>query len=166
MSPGTSLTGIPGLCTDSGTIRSTAESAVAQAELTSAYDTISAQPCLTISALLDGQTLAPGVYCVPPATSNLTGTLTLNGSGVYMFRFSSTLITSSTGGVNLIGGASCGNVHWQVGSSATLAGSFAGNVMAFSSITVNPGTTLTGRALARNAAVTMTTATVSNASCN
>ena len=147
-------------------IRSTAESVAAQADLASMYATLGGQACASISAVLDGLTLTPGVYCVGAATSNLTGTLTLNGSGTYVFELPSTLITSSGAQIRLTNGASCGGVHWQVGSSATIAGTFVGNVIAFSSITMNPGANLSGRALARGGAVTLTTNVVSNASCN
>ena len=56
-------------------------------------------------------------------------------------------------------------VFWQVGSSATLGTStaFEGNILADQSITLNTGATiLNGRALARTAAVTMDTNTISN----
>jgi hypothetical protein len=48
------------------------------------------------------------------------------------------------------------NVYWQVGSSATAGKSsiFGGTIMALSSITLNGGT-LRGKALARNAAITI-----------
>ena len=166
VSPGSAVTGFPGLCTANGAIRSTAESVAAQADLASMYATLGGQACASISAVLDGLTLTPGVYCVGAATSNLTGTLTLNGSGTYVFELPSTLITSSGAQIRLTNGASCGGVHWQVGSSATIAGTFVGNVIAFSSITMNPGANLSGRALARGGAVTLTTNVVSNASCN
>jgi len=63
-----------------------------------------------------------------------------------------------------INGAQAKNVYWQVGSSATLGTStdFAGNIVALSSITLNTGATDTcGRVLARNAAVTLDTNTIS-----
>ena len=166
MSPGSAITGFPGLCTVSGATRSTAQSVAAQADLASLYASMGAQACSSISAVLDGQTLTPGVYCVGAATSNLTGTLTLNGAGTYVFKLPSTLITSPGALVRLTGGASCGGVHWQVASSATIGGSFVGNIIAFASITMNPGANLAGRALAQGGAVTLTTNVVSNAGCN
>ena len=68
-------------------------------------------------------TLNPGVYTVPYAVSNLTGTLTLNGQGdpdaqwVFLFP-SSSLITSPNSFVNVINvgsGAGVG-LYWNVGS--------------------------------------------------
>jgi len=166
VSPGSAITGFPGLCTVSGAIRSTAQSVAAQADLASLYATLGGQACSPISAVLDGMTLTPGVYCVGAATSNLTGTLTLSGSGTYVFKLPSTLVTSPGALVTTTNGASCGGVYWQVGSSATIGGTFAGNIIAFASITMNPGANLTGRALAQVGAVTLTTGVVSNASCN
>jgi hypothetical protein len=50
-------------------------------------------------------------------------------------------------------------VYWQVGTSATLGtgSSFQGTIMALTSITVTTGTTVKGRALARNGQVTLDT---------
>ena len=63
---------------------------------------------------------------------------------------------------SLIGGAQPGNVFWQVGSSATLGTSstFAGSILALTSISVDSGVTLNGRALARNGAVTLINDTI------
>jgi hypothetical protein len=75
----------------------------------------------------------------------------------------STLTTASASSVNVINGGSACNVYWQVGSSATLGTttSFAGNILALASITMNTGANLTGRALARNGAVTLASNNVS-----
>jgi hypothetical protein len=148
-----------------GTTSSTAVSATAQADLVTKFAALNAMACSNISSNLNGVVLTPGVYCVPAATSNLTTGMTLSGSGTYVFRMSSTLITGAGGAVNLTGGASCGQVHWAVGTSATLAGSFVGNVIADQSVTMTE-TTLTGRALAITAATTMTGSTINNSGCN
>jgi hypothetical protein len=166
VSPGTAITGFPGSgCTVAGTIRTTVESAAAQAELLALYGNLN-QPCLSISGNLNGVTLTPGVYCVGAAATNLTSTLTLNGNGRYILRFASTFITSPGSLVNLTGGATCGAVAYQVGSSATFDGTLSGNVIALTAITMDPGAVLNGRLLARNAAVTLTGNVVSNAGCN
>jgi hypothetical protein len=58
-------------------------------------------------------------------------------------------------------------VFWQIGSSATLGTSsvFAGSILALTSISVNNGVTVDGRALARNGAVTLINDTISAAHC-
>gem|GEM_PF-2300974 len=101
---------------------------------------------------LVGANLAPGVYCAD--TFTLTGTLTLSGSGVWVFKSAATLITSGT--ANVVGGDPC-NVFWRVPSSATLGTntSLKGSILALTSISLQTGAALNGRALARNAAVTL-----------
>jgi hypothetical protein len=114
---------------------------------------------------LGGKTLIAGVYCFS-SSAQLTGTLTLDAQGnanaVFIFKIGSTLTTASGSSVLLINGGTLCNVFWQVGSSATLGTttSFAGNILALTSITLTTGATVTGRALARNGAVTLDTNTV------
>ena len=119
---------------------------------------------------LGGRTLTPGVYG-SASSLGLTGTVTLDAQGdpdaVFVFQAGSTLITASGSRVSLVNGAQACNVFWQVGSSATLGSStvFAGNILALASITINDGVQLTGRALARTAAVTMINDAVSAPHC-
>jgi hypothetical protein len=101
---------------------------------------------------LVGLSLVPGVYCA--GAFALSGTLTLQGSGVWIFKSADTLITSGT--ANIVGGDPC-NVWWSVASSATLGTNtqLTGNILAVASITLATGATLNGRALAQNGAVTL-----------
>ncbi len=80
----------------------------------------------------------------------------------------STLISGADARVALVGGARACNVFWQVGSSATLAANsvIAGNVVADQSITAAAGTSINGRALARNAAVTLANNAITKADCD
>ena len=112
---------------------------------------------------LVGANLVPGVYCADAFT--LSGTLTLSGSGVWVFKSAATLITSGT--ANVVGGDPC-NVWWRVVSSATLGTntSLIGNILALTSIGLDTGATLYGRALAQNAAVTLDRNTISGPPCN
>ena len=173
VSPGSAIVGFPAPCTDVGTLHSAdAPAAAAQAELTAAYTTLAGLPCAaTIGPNLAGLTLTQGVYCVGAAASNLTGTLTLDAQGnadaVFVFLMSSTLITSPGATVSLVNGANACAVEWQVSSSATIdvGTTFVGNILALTSISMNNGASLTGRALARNGAVTLDANTVSFAAC-
>ncbi len=134
--------------------------------LVAAYnDAAGATPVTNVPTELGGTTLKPGVYASD--TLGLTGTLTLDGDGVYIFQAGSTLITAPSSKVALVNGASACKVYWQVGSSATLdtATSFKGTIMALTSIALNNGATLQGRALARNGAVTMDHNTINSSSC-
>ena len=98
------------------------------------------------------------MYC-STSQVQVTGPVTLTGpaSAVFVIKAASSLTTA--GSVILSGGAQAKNVYWLVGSSATLGqgSAWQGNVIAFTSITLNDNVTLTGRALARNGAVTLGT---------
>ena len=130
----------------------------AQADLTLAYDNAAGRPLnATTTADLSGLTLVGGVYAGPSKGAlGLTGTLTLDGQGdpnsVFIFQTNAELITGPSSVVALINGAQECNVFWQVGSSATLDtySVFVGNILALTSITVNTGVVVHGRALARN----------------
>src|SRR5436305_87679 len=70
-----------------GTVHSVdAAATTAFADFAVAYDALAAMPCDAANNLtgqaLAGKTLAPGVYCFPSTTANLTaGTLTLDAGG-------------------------------------------------------------------------------------
>jgi hypothetical protein len=142
---------------------------MAQSELAAAITALGSLGAGTLlPANLGGLTLSPGVYTVPAGTTNLTGTLTLNGQGnlnaFWVFQMPSTLITSPGSVVNVINTGAGAGVFWNVGSSATLdtTTSFEGNILALTSITLDTGATdLCGRALAHTGAVSMDTNTVS-----
>ena len=138
----------------------------AKNSLVTAYnDAAGATPVTNVPTERGGTTLKAGVYASD--TLGLTGTLTLDGKGVYIFQAGSTLITAPNSKVALINGASECNVYWQVGSSATLdtSTSFKGTIMALTSISLKTGATLQGRALARNGAVTMDHNTINSSAC-
>lgn len=168
MSPGTAVTGFPpGSFSGSQNIANAAASA-AQASALAAYTDLSTRTATPITAVLDGQTLAPGVYSEASSTFRLAqsgnATLTLNGAGVYVFIAASTLVTGAGGipTMNLTGGATAANIYWVVGSSATInsgsAGTFQGNVIAVASITDTLGGTVNGSLIALNGAVTLSAA--------
>jgi Ice-binding-like len=156
--PSASITGFPP-GTVIGTIHAgDAVAQQAQADLTTAYNDAAGRPCpndLTGQVLGSGGTvltLLPGVYCFA-STAQLTGTLILNGAGVYIFQIGSSLTTASGSSITLTNGATACGVWWQVGSSATIGTTtaLAGNVLALASITANTGASVDGRFLARNA---------------
>jgi hypothetical protein len=168
VAPGSAVTGFPpgtsGVQHKGDSVATTAET-----NLAAAYTNAAAQPCPGTNNFtgvnLGGKNLVPGVYCQTTAPT-LTGKLTLNGSGIYIFQIGSTLVTASGASVVMIGGAQSCQIFWVVGSSATIATSttFVGNIMALTSIAMQTGATLNGRALARNGAVTLDTNRIIQAS--
>ena len=162
VSPGSAVTGFPPSVQSGAVHLADAVALQAKTDLNGAYTRAANAPCPATHNLsgvnLGGKTLVPGVYCQTTAPT-LTGTLTLNGSGVYIFQIGGTLITATGARVVLIGGAQPCDIFWQVASSATLHvnTAFVGNIMAVTSIAMQTGATLEGRALARNGAVTLDT---------
>src|ERR1700676_193483 len=155
--PATGVTSGPGIVT--GTIHVGHPVALlSHADAAKAYAALLAQPCTTDLSGQDlgGQTLAPAVYCFN-TSAQLTGQLTLNGNGVYVFQIGSTLTTATNSSVVLANGALAGNVFWQVGSSSSLGTNtvFEGSILALTSDTVTTGTSVTGRVFALNGAVTL-----------
>jgi Ice-binding-like len=165
VSPGTAVTGFPPGIVTGGTIHGGDPiAAAAQADAHIAYNDLLAEPCgtnlsgLTLGTSPGAVTLVPGVYCFNTA-AQLTGTLTLNGNGVYIFQIGSTLTTATNSAVVLANGATSGNVFWQIGSSATLGtdSEVVGSVLALISSTVDSGTSVAGRVFALTGAVTLDT---------
>jgi len=159
LSPGTSVTGFPpGAVTGIQDVHN-ATALNAQNDLATAYnDAFTATSTSDLTGQdLGTKNLGPGVYTFS-SSAQLTGTLTLTGSGVYIFKVGSMLTTASNAVVQVTGGAQACSVWWQVGTSATLGTGtqFQGNLMASASITMNTGANiLTGRAMALNAALTL-----------
>jgi hypothetical protein len=68
----------------------------------------------------------------------------------------------------MLNGAQACNVFWQVGSSSTLGtnSTFIGTIMALTSISLQTGAKLDGRALARNGGVTLDSNTITRSACS
>ncbi|HEY8664341.1 MAG TPA: ice-binding family protein [Propionibacteriaceae bacterium] len=144
----------------------------AKTDLVTAYTTAAGEgPTTAIPADLVGKTLKPGVYN-SAAAIGLSGVLTLDAAGnrnaVWVFQAGSTLITASGSKVVKLNGAQSCHVYWQVGSSSTLGtnSTFIGTIMALTSISLQTGAKLDGRALARNGAVTLDTNTITRSACS
>jgi hypothetical protein len=170
VSPGLAFTGIESL-THTGTIHlGDAPAAAARLDARTAFSNFAALPIGTdlTGTELGGLTLTPGTYSFA-SSAQLTGALALdfssNPGGSFIFRIGSTLTTASGSSVSVLGGNGLSGIFWNVGSSATLGTgtSFAGNILADQSITLNSGASiLCGRAIALVGAVTMDSNSISN----
>ncbi len=164
LSPGSAVTGFPpGTLTSPAAMQITNPAAAqAQLDLTTAYIYTAGLPGgAVLAGDLSGLTFTPGLYVNSSTVMLSAGNVTLDAQGdanaVFIFQIGSTLTTIGSTQVVLAGGAQAKNVFWQVSSSATLGTNsiFQGTIMALQSITLDTGATLTGRALARNAAVAL-----------
>ena len=168
VSPGTAITGFPPGSVVGLQHAGDPTAAEAEADLKTAYDEATARTSCSIplAGNLGGKTLAPGLYTSTTSLEISAGDLTLDAEGdpdaVFVFQMTTTLITTSARQIILSGSAKAANVFWQVGSSATLGSSslFEGTIMAAQSITLDTGATLEGRALARIAAITLDSSSI------
>ncbi|PPF80302.1 DUF3494 domain-containing protein [Subtercola sp. Z020] len=171
LSPGSAITGFPPGIVNGETHLGDATALKAQADLAIAYDDAAGRaPTASVSDDLVGRTFVGGVY-KSTSTLALSGTVTLDGQGnpnsVFIFQVASSLNTATASRVNLTNGARSCNVFWQVGASAVLGtnSNFVGTIMALTSISVETGTDVAGRALARNGSVTLDDNTFTTATC-
>ena len=137
----------------------------AKGDLTSAYNNAKNLVPIPTGAFLNpgagnigGMTLGPGLYKFD-STALITGSnLTLTGGAedVWIFQVGSDLQVGNGIKIILAGNAKPWNIFWQVGTSAVLGttSAFKGTILADQSITMNTGSTMDGRALASNGAVT------------
>ncbi|MDB4986630.1 MAG: hypothetical protein JWN04_1808 [Myxococcaceae bacterium] len=169
VSPGSAVTGFPPGMVIGMIHAGTTTSATAIADLTTAYNSAAGRVLCPVSVAgnLGGMTLAPGLYKSTSSLAISSGNLTLDaqgdGNAIFIFQMASTLTTTDDGRkVILTNGAKAANIFWQVGTSATIGvGSvFHGTIMADQAITLKTGASLTGRALARIAAVSLDTNSV------
>ena len=166
LSPGSAVTGFPpGIMVAPAVMHVTDSTAAqAQVDLTTAYNYAAGLPgAAVLPGDMSGLTFTPGLYKTSSTVMLSAGNVTLDAQGnanaVFIFQIGSTLTTLGGTQVVLAGGAQAKNIFWQVGSSATLGTTsiFYGTILALQSITLDTGATLHGRALARNAAVTLDT---------
>jgi len=164
VSPGTSVTGFgPGTVTNGAMHVNDASAIAAQAASATAYNDAASRSLnpVFVSGNIGGMTLVPGLYKSTSGLAISSGNLILDAQGnanaVWIFQMASTLTTSSGLSVILTGGANAANIFWQVGSSATIGTTsvFDGNILALTSITLDTGATLNGRALAQNGLVAL-----------
>ena len=173
VAPGTAVTGVTPAMVVGAIHAGDAVAIKAQQDLVGTYNALRRDVCTTdlTGSDLGGRTLLPGVYCFPTTDAKLSGTLVLDAKGdpgaVFIFQIALALATTATSRVQIINRGVVCNVFWQVGSSATIGGAstFAGNILASTSINLGAGVLVDGRALAQNGAVTIDTSDVSITGC-
>jgi hypothetical protein len=101
---------------------------------------------------IGGQTLAPGLYKWT-STVTIPADLTISGGAndVWIFQTSGDLSMAAAKSITLAGGAQAKNVFWQIAGQATLGANshFEGVILSKTSITLQTGATMNGRALAQ-----------------
>lgn len=163
VSPGSSITGLASITVGGAVHQTDAVAAQAQSDASAAFTFLEGEgPVNTIGSELAGQTLVPGVYSVPGVSLLTGGALTLDGPGVYIFLTDG---LTASGSVSFINGARACDVFWHDASSANITGSFAGTVIALTSITFGNVASLNGRALALNGLVSLLSNSIGGPSC-
>jgi hypothetical protein len=143
----------------------------AQGDLTIAYNDAAGRTPVPSGPFLNpgsgnigGLTLVPGLYKFTSTLAITGSNVTLTGSdtSVWIFQVATDLNVGSGIQVILAGGAQARNIFWQVGTSAVLGTTsvMQGTIMADQSVSMNTGAVLNGRALARIAAVTLASNTI------
>jgi len=174
----TSITGFPPAIIMNGNLFAADDGAAtaamlkqAKLDLVAAYlfaESSTAMAPQTVSGNQGGKTLAPGIYKSTSTLSVDGSDLTLDAQGnadaYWIFQIASSFKTTTGGNIKLIGGAQAKNVFWQTGSSATIGTytTFNGSILALQSITMDAYAVVTGRMLARNGAVVMTSTNIIN----
>ena len=169
VAPGTAITGFPPGVVNGTTYGAGSVALQAQSDALAGYNFLKTE--LSIQDLtgidLGGLTLDAGVRSFS-TSAQLTGTVILDGQGnpnaIFDFQIGSTLTTAAGSEVVLVNGAQADNVHWAVGSSATLGTTtvFFGDIVTDQSITLNTGANVTGSLVALNGAVTLNDNTVTS----
>jgi hypothetical protein len=145
----------------------------AKQDLGTAYTTAMGLPSgatLSPGADIGGETLYPGCYVINSDLNISSADLTLDGQGninavfIFQVKGSNNLIVGPGRKVILSGNAQASNVFWAVSGYCSLDTTvqFVGNIMAYTSVTLNTGATLLGRALASNGDVTLLTNTITH----
>ena len=101
---------------------------------------------------IGGKTLAPGLYKWT-STVTIPADVTISGGAndVWIFQTSGDLTMAAAKSITLSGGAQAKNVFWQIAGQATLGANshFEGVILSKTSITLQTGATMNGRALAQ-----------------
>jgi len=169
----TSVTGSPAIVMNCSGTSDVADGSADQAKLDlgTAYTNVATRAggaIIPAGGDIGGQTLYPGLYSdggnLNITSANLTLDAQGNANAVFIFQVAGVLNVANGRQVILANSAQAANVTWQVSSYCALGttASFVGTIMAYTSVTLNTGAVLTGRALAENADVTLLSNTITH----
>ena len=130
-----------------------------QTDTTAAYLSLSGQYPGEVINLAGPKTVTPGVYAID-ATQPMSGTITLNGAGVYIFGSDSAYTISNGAKVVLTNGATACNVFWQIPAAITIGttAEIVGTIISDTGlISLATGATLQGQAWSSTKKVTLDT---------
>ena len=164
----TSITGSPAIFENCGGAIDVGDSTAntAKIDLGTAYTNASSRSggaIIPAGGDIGGQTLYPGLYTCGGNLNLSQANLTLNGNAninsIFIFQTTGNLVIGPGRQIVLTNGAQAANVFWTVAGYCSLntTVSMAGNIMAYTSVTMNTGAVLLGRALAENGDVTLLT---------
>jgi hypothetical protein len=160
--PGSALIGFPPGIINGEKFVGVAESQIDQGELLSLYNYLNGLECNTVMTGVDlgRKTLVPGVYCFAEG-AQITGTENVENP-TWVFQTATTLVTAGNSQVLFTKTSKPCGVFWKVGSSATIGStsSFAGNIVAYTSISLGTGASTNGKLLAQNGAVSLISSTI------
>jgi hypothetical protein len=168
VSPGSAIVGFPPSTVTPPYAIHTTDSVASQAQLdtTNLYTYLAGRiPTATAPIDLGGSTFGPGVYS-SGGVLQITGTLTLDAGGnpqaQFIFQSTATLVTAVASQIILANRAQACNVFFLVPSSATLGtnSTFNGTIVALTSISAGAGVIVHGSLLARNAFISLLSASV------
>jgi hypothetical protein len=141
-------------------------SVTAATDVATAYSSLAAlTPLDVIGVGLGGQILGPGVHSIG-AAATLAGVLTLDGGGdpdaLFIIKINGALATAASSTVSLINSANVCNVYWQINGQVDLETNsvFVGTIIAAGPINLFVGSSLSGRGLSTEGAISLHTAKV------
>ena len=143
-------------------------SAQAASDVDVAFSYLRAVTCGTVisTTMGNGQTLTPDVYCLG-AASTINGNLILDGQGdpskIFIFKIDGALSTTTWSNVVLTNSASLCNVYWQINGQVQLGENsvFRGTIVANGAIILLEASSLFGRGLTRQGAISLNNNVVS-----
>lgn len=142
-------------------------------DVTSAYNSLNTTICGVAIAigLGGGQTFTPNVYC-SGAASTLTGDLILDAqndpNAVFIIKIEGAFTAASLSNIVLVNSAQACNVYWQIQGAFSLGANanFKGTIVGSGAINFAGSSTLEGRGLTKEGAISTNVSTIAKSICS